>query len=213
MAATPAPLAGLSGTLHSQFTDWLDRRKPQEEKMLRWYQDNMRIWRDDDTKDSGTSKAQKSRVFVGSTRGKIRSARAKIKDSLFGIGQMPFDTTPSNEDLKDFADAMEKILTQQLTEADWKGTLSTGIDAISTYGTGFIFGPFVKKKTKTQVSRETSGIAESRFEYDCPYFEHARTMDVYPDPDAEGVQVGCGVYWASRKSPEFIHALNGRDGY
>src|SRR6266853_1167820 len=155
MSATPAPLAGLSGTLHSQFTDWLDRRKPQEEKMLRWYQDNMRIWRDDDTKDSGTSKAQKSRVFVGSTRGKIRSARAKIKDSLFGIGQMPFDTTPSNEDLKDFADAMEKILTQQLTEADWKGTLSTGIDAISTYGTGFIFGPFVKKKTKTQVSRET----------------------------------------------------------
>src|SRR5258708_38362169 len=100
---------------------------------------------------------------------------------------MTFDASASNEDLKEFAAAMEKILPQQLTEADWKGTLSTGIDAISTYGTGFIFGPFVKKKTKTQVSLGANGadgaggIRDASFDYDCPYFEHGRTMDTYPD--------------------------------
>lgn len=214
MSATPAPLAGLSGTLHSQFTDWLDRRKPQEEKMLRWYADNMRIWRDDDTKESGTSKAQKSKVFMGSTRSKIRSARAKIKDNLFGIGQLPFDTRPSNEDLKEFSDTMEAILTQQFTEGKWKAALGTGIDAISTYGTGFMFGPFVRKKAHTSVSRgATGGLEEQSHEYDCPYYEHGRTMDTYPDPDAEDVQAGRGVYWASRKSPEFVRSLKGKPGY
>src|SRR4051812_6478000 len=105
----PTPLGGLSGTLQNQFADWLDRRKPQEEKMLRAYQDNMRITRDDDTADTGMAKTQKARrgIFIGSTRGKIRSARAKLKDALFSNGGFPFDTKPSNEKLKPFADTME----------------------------------------------------------------------------------------------------------
>lgn len=216
-AVLQASLTGLSGTLHEQFTNWLDRRKPQEEKMLRAYQDMMRIARDDDTKDIGTSRAQKSKVFIGSTRSKIRSARAKIKDSLFGANQLPFDTKPSNEKLKDFADAVEEILSYQLEEGKWRKVLSTGVDAISTYGTGFIFGPFVKKMTHTSVEAIDAGgykrLKESQFEYDCPYFEHARTMDCYPDPEAEDPQEGNGIYWASRKQPEFIRALKDQEGY
>src|SRR6267378_2701196 len=215
--STPTALSGLSGTLHKQFADWLDRRKPQEEEMLRAYQDNMRIPRDDDTKDSGMSKAQKSKVFIGSTRGKIRSARAKIKDALFGNGEFPFDTTPSNEKLKAFSDTMEEILSYQLEEGEAKTVLGNGVNAICTYGTGFIFGPFVKKKGYTEVEQALeegiSKLKESRFEYDCPYYEHARTMDVYPDPEAEDVRLGLGVYWASRKQPEFIKALKGQPGY
>jgi hypothetical protein len=220
-----ANLTGLSGTLHEQFTHWLDRRKPQEEKMLRCYQDMMRIARDDDTKDIGTSKAQKSKVFIGSTRSKIRSARAKIKDSLFGAGQFPFDTKPSNEKLKDFADTMEEILSFQLEEGKARKVLSTGVDAISTYGTGFIFGPFVKSMTHTSVQQAEgfdrvlsrlglkSALKEQTHEYDCPYYEHARTMDCYPDPEAEDPREGNGIYWASRKQPEFIRSLKEQEGY
>lgn len=216
---------GLSSTLHSQFIDWEQARKPQEEELLRAYQDNMRIWRDDDSKDSGTSKAQKSRVFVGSTRGKIRSARAKIKDSLFGTGVLPFDTKPSKEELKDYSDCIEAILKYQLEEEDWKTTLGTGVDALATYGTGFMFGPFVKSKSHASVEAETgamaaikramgrSAIKETRTAYDCPYYEHAPTMDVYPDPEAENELDGRGIYWASRKSPEFLKSLKGQDGY
>lgn len=212
-----AHLTGLSGTLHEQFTNWLDRRKPQEEKMLRCYQDMMRIPRDDDTKDVGTSKAQKSKIFIGSTRSKIRSARAKIKDSLFGNGELPFDTKPTNEKLKDFSDTMEEILSVQLEEGKFKQTLGTGVDSIATYGTGFIFGPFVKKMNHTSVESVDAGgyqkLQENKLEYDCPYYEHARTMDCYPDPEAEDVREGNGIYWASRKQPEFIRQLKGEEGY
>lgn len=214
-----SPLAGLSSTLHNQFVDWLDRRKPQEEEMLRAYQDNMRISRSDDTTETGISRAQKSKVFIGSTRSKIRSARAKIKDALFGAGQMPFDTKPSNEKLKDYADTVEAILENQFEEGQIKKTLSTGVDAICIYGTGFIFGPFVKKKKHTVVQPnvdQTTGVQslqEQVVEYDCPYYEHGRTMDCYPDPEAEDVREGKGIYWASRKDPSFIRELKGKPGY
>lgn len=237
MDALPTPLTGLSGTLHSQFADWLERRKPQEEKMLRAYQDNMRISRDDDTRETGMSKSQKSRVFIGSTRGKIRAARAKIKDSLFGANMLPFDTNPTNEKLKPYADTMENILTYQLEEGKFKRTLGMGVDGLAIYGTGFIFGPFVRSMSKTEVTaveayEESPGVmgklmslvrpnpfaqkqklTETKVEYDCPYYEHARTMDVYPDPEAEDVREGRGVYWASRKEPAFIRDLKGQKGY
>lgn len=209
----PVALTGLSSTLQGQFTDWLERRKPQEEKMLRAYQDNMRISRDDDTKETGISKAQKSKIFVGSTRGKVRTARAKLKDALFSNGSFPFDTKPSNEKLKPFADTMEAILEYQLEDGHAKQVLGTGINAISVYGTGFIFGPFVKEKSRTTVEPTPMGLQEQTFSYACPYYEHARTMDVYPDPEAEDVADGLGVFWASRKQPEFVRALKGQEGY
>jgi hypothetical protein len=55
-----------------------------------------------------------------------------------------------------------------------------------------------------QATSEMARLQEMRHEYPCPYYEHARTMDVYPDPEAEDVREGLGVYWASRKQPEFI---------
>ena len=154
--------------MHSQFTDWLDRRKPQEEKLLRAYQDNMRISRDDDTRDIGVSRAQKSKVFIGSTRSKIRSSRSKIKDVMFGNGQMPFDTKPSNEDLAKFADAMEAILNVQLREAKFQQTIDMGTDSLCTYGTGFIFGPFVHSKNYTEIQDTEQGLSEpTTYSYDC----------------------------------------------
>jgi len=207
-------LTGLSHTLQEQFEDWVDRRKPQEEVLLRCYEDNMRISREDDTRGSGISKAQKSRVFIGSSRSKIRSARAKIKDVMFGTGQMPFDTNPTSEDLKEFADTMEDILKWQLEEGKFKEATESLTDSICVYGTGFNFGPFAKKKTYTAVRpSDAGGIEQITFEYDCPYFENAQTMDCYPDPEAEDIKEGRGIFWASRKDPYFIRALKDQEGY
>jgi hypothetical protein len=172
--------------------------------MLRAYQDNMRITRDDDTADTGMAKTQKARkgIFVGSTRGKVRSARAKLKDALFSNGSFPFDTKPSNEKLKPFADTMEAILSYQLEEGEAKQVLGTGVNAISVYGTGFIFGPFVKTKSKTEVQADRqAGLQEMSHEYPCPYYEHARTMDVYPDPEAEDVRQGSACTGPRGSSP------------
>lgn len=216
-----APMIGqdsLSTQLQGQFQRWCDSRKPQEEKFLVNYADAMRIPLDGDTKETGLSKAQKSKLFIGSTRGKIRSARAKIKDSLFGSGKMPFDTTPSNERLKSYADVVEEILTFQFKDMGYRGMIGGGVNSLCTYGTATIFGPFEKQKTHTSadlVPDEFGGmrLAEKKFPYPCPYFEHAPTMDVYNDPEASDTQNGLGTFWSSWKRPDEVRSWAQLDGY
>jgi hypothetical protein len=210
------PITGmdsLSVSLQGRFEQWLQSRKPQEEKFLNNYSDAMRIARDDDTKETGTSKAQKSKLFIGSTRSKIRSARAKIKDSLFGSGKMPFDTTPTNEKLKAYADVVEEILAYQLKDMQFKRMLGGGINALCTYGTSMLFGPFQRTKTHTTADLVDGRLGEVKYEYPCPYFEHAPTVDVYPDPEAEDSQAGTGVYWSSWKQPHEVQSWKGQPGY
>jgi hypothetical protein len=220
--STQRPTVGqdaLSVALQSRFESWLQARKPQEEKFTDAYQDAMRIPRDDDTQGTGTSRAQKSRLFVGSTRGKIRSARAKIKDSLFGAGRMPFDTNPTNEQLAPYADTMEKILAFQLKDMNFRGMMGGAVNALCTYGTGALFGPFERVKehvTVGLVPDKDSGVmvlGENKFEYRAPYFEHGATMDVYPDPEGADTQSGLGVYWSSWKQPYEVQTWRNLDGY
>lgn len=221
-AAADRPVVGqdgLSVTLQSRFESWLQARKPQEEKFTDAYQDALRIPRADDTNGTGASRAQKSRLFVGSTRGKIRSARAKIKDSLFGAGRMPFDTNPTNEQLKAYADTVEEIVTFQLKDMGFRGMLGGAVNSLCTYGTSVLFGPFEREKehvTVGLVPDQASGVpvlGENRFTYRAPYFEHGPTMDVYPDPEAADAQSGLGVYWSSWKQPHEVKSWRGAPGY
>lgn len=210
----------LSIELQSRFQRWLDARKPQEDKMLANYEDAMRIARDDDTKGTGTAKSQKAKpLFVGSTRGKIRSARSKIKDSLFGSGKMPFDTEPTNEQLKRYADAVEDILSFQLKDMGFKPMLGGATNALCTYGTSVLFGPFQRNKQHTTVGMvpdpETGlpRMQERVMNYPCPYFDHAPTMDVYPDPEAQDERDGMGIFWSSWKQPFEVETWADQPGY
>lgn len=210
----------LSIELQGRFQRWLDARKPQEDKMLANYEDAMRIPREEDTKGTGVAKAKKAKpLFVGSTRGKIRSARSKIKDSLFGSGKMPFDTEPTNEQLKRYADAVEDILSFQLKDMGFKGMLGGGINALCTYGTSTIFGPFMRKKDHTTVAVQPDPqtglprMTESVHTYPCPYFDHAPSMDVYPDPEASDDRDGMGIYWSSWKQPFEVQSWASQPGY
>ncbi|SPA44611.1 portal protein [Cupriavidus taiwanensis] len=192
--------------LEGRLKDWEQSRQPQEVKMLECYQDVMRISRDGDTVGTGAAKARKAKsLFIGSTRNKVRSSRAKINDALFGNGQMPFDTEPTNEALAPFADAVEEIVTEQLRRGKFKETIQGGVDMLATYGTGFLFGPFVKKDKLTQTSVDEVGqLVEQEFEFDLPYFEMGNTLDVYPDPDAKDAQDGAGLFWVSHLSPHTV---------
>jgi hypothetical protein len=210
----------LSIELQSRFVRWLDSRKPQEMKMLDAYQDAMKIARDDDTKGSGIAKGDKSRpLFVGSTRNKIRSARAKIKDSLFGSGRMPFDTSPTNEQLKRYADAVEDILSMQLKDMQFKRMLGGATNALCTYGTSVIFGPFQREKEHSTVGLAPDPVTglmrlqERTFKYPCPYFEHGPSMDVYPDPEEADETRGMGVFWSGWKQPFEVQSWAAQPGY
>lgn len=208
----------LASLLESRLMEWERSRKPQEQKMLDCYMDVMRIPRENDTKGSGAAKTNKTAgLFIGSTRNKVRAARAKINDALFGNGLMPFDTTPTDESLAKFADTVEDIVTEQLERMDAKHLLKNGVDTLATYGTGFIFGPFVRKECLIETTADNSAgimaIKESKYEYDFPYFELANTLDVYPDPEARKVQDGLGVFWVTMESLHTVAAWKGDKSY
>lgn len=218
MTDTTQSTAALAQLLESRLVEWERARKPQELKLLECYQDVMRIARDDDTTGTGTAKSRKAKsLFIGSTRNKVRSARAKINDALFGNGKMPFDTTPTNEELKDFADTVEDIVTEQMERMGLKPLLKNGVDTLATYGTGFIFGPFVRKECITETMADNSlgytEIKEEKYEFDSPYFELASTLDVYPDPEARRLGDGLGVFWTTMESKHTVRAWKADKSY
>jgi hypothetical protein len=209
---------GLASLLEGRLMEWELARKPQELKLLECYEDVMRIARDGDTKGSGVAKSKKAAgLFIGSTRNKVRAARAKINDALFGNGLMPFDTTPTNEELKKYADTVEDIVNEQLERMKFKDLLKTGVNTLATYGTGFIFGPFVRKETLTETFAENSQVGtqikESKYEFDFPYFELGNTLDVYPDPEARNIPDGLGVFWVTMESPHTVRAWEADKSY
>lgn len=210
---TQTPGTGLSNTLHDLFVTWVQDRKPQEQKMQQDYDHKMRIHRDHEQKELGGLPGSKAKIFIGSTRSKIRGARAKIKDTLFGAGRMPFDSEPTHESLAPLADAIEKILTYQLDDMCWKDLTGLGIDDATTYGTMFAGGPFTRTETYDLVAGRSEGIQAQQIEYKAAYFERISPMDCYPDPEAENINDGMGVFWGSRKQPNFIRGLLGKQGY
>lgn len=205
----------LAQVLESRLVEWERARKPQELKLLECYQDVMRIPRDEDTSGTGTAKARKAKaLFIGSTRNKVRSASAKINDALFGNGQMPFDTEPTNEDLAEFADVVEDIITDQMERGQYRQMLSTGVDTLTTYGTGFMFGPFVRTETLTETMPDgMGGITEQKYEFDLPYYELANTLDVVPDPEARDIKRGLGLFWVTMESPHTVAAWKADKNY
>jgi hypothetical protein len=215
MTDTLQNTSSLASLLEQRLMDWEKARKPQELKMLECYQDVMRIPREDDTKGSGAARAKKSAgLFIGSTRNKVRAARAKINDALFGSGQMPFDTTPTNEKLAPFADVVEQILTEQMERMKLKALLKAGTNTLATYGTGFLFGPFVRKETLVETDVGEAGeIVEAKYEFDFPYFELGNTLDVYPDPEAREIEAGLGAFWVTMESPHTVAAWKADSKY
>lgn len=211
MTDTLQQTSALALLLEERLIAWESARKPQELKMLDCYRDVMRIPADDDTAGTGLARAKKAKsLFVGSTRNKVRAARAKINDALFGAGKLPFDTTPTNEKLAPYADALEDILTEQFERMKFKALLKAGVNTLATYGTGFVFGPFVRQDTLKETSADNSGgftqLKETEYTFDAPYFELGNTMDVIPDPEAREVSQGLGVFWATMESPHTVAA-------
>jgi hypothetical protein len=201
----------LGPLLEGWLSSWEQSFKPQEEKMLECYQDVMRIPRDGDTKGTGAAKTnQEKALFVGSTRNKVRATRAKIVDALFGNGKMPFDTSPVKDDLQKFSDCMETILTEQMERMDLRTMLKDGVDTLATYGTGFIFGPFVRQEKHIETMADNSlgytQIKEQEYPYDAPYYLLGNSLDCIPDPEARNMADGAGIFWRTWESKHTVRA-------
>ncbi|OYX76071.1 MAG: hypothetical protein B7Y82_14375 [Sphingomonadales bacterium 32-65-25] len=105
---------------------------------------------------------------------------------------------------------MEAIVTEQLEDMGFRSMLKAGVNTLATYGTGFIFGPFVRTETLVETMADNSlgytQLKESEFKYDAPYFELGNTLDVYPDPEARCLEDGLGVFWVTMESPHTVDA-------
>lgn len=207
-----------TGYLNGLLQEWDSARKPQELTMLECYQDDMRIPRAGDTTGTGISKTQSSKpLFMGVTRSKIRSAVAKINDMLFGNGRMPFDISAENPELEPYADTIKTIINGQLEAMDYRDLLGSKVYATARYGTGWTFGPFVRKAKKTHTAVDNSAgfsqIVQMEHEYDEPYFELGNTLDCYPDPSARTMRAAQGIFWVSMFSPAQVLALKSDASY
>jgi len=208
MSDTDARNSGLANLLSTRLQLWDDARKTQELKLLDCYQDKLRVPRAEDTAGSGAARARKTQgLFLGSTRNKIRAARAKITDALFGNGQLPFDTMPSNESLAPFADVTEDVVSDILERIGFRDMMKDGVDTLATYGTGFIFGPFVRQETLHEtVADKVAGIKQTSYEFDLPYYMLGNTLDCYPDPEARCLKDGLGIFWVTMESKHTVEA-------
>lgn len=217
--STMAGQDSLSLHLEMLHDEWIQARRPQEQEWLEDYQDAMAIARDGDSRGTGVAKANKaSPLFIGATRSKIRTAKARIRDSLFSGGRLPFDTSPVKEEFRQHADTFELIVEHQLREDEYPMTLTAGITAEATYGTGWIMGPFVVEKSIDEIVMEEPApgyrvMGKKEYKYKCPHFEHARTMDVWPDPDAINEQSGKGLFWVSPKPPGDLQDWKDKEQY
>jgi hypothetical protein len=207
-----------TGYLNGLLQEWDSARKPQELTMLDCYQDDMRIARTGDTTGTGVSRTQTSKpLFMGVTRSKIRSATAKINDSLFGNGKMPFDIEATNPELEPYSDTVYTIVNGQLEAMDYRDLLSSKVYATARYGTAWTFGPFVRKAKKSVTTVDNSQgfaqIVQMEHEYDEPYFELGNTLDCYPDPSARTMKAAQGIFWVSMFSPAQVLALKNDASY
>lgn len=206
----------LSNWLTGRLESWRRARQPISNKMLDYYCDYMRIPRQGDTKGVGVAKSEKAKqMFVGSTRNKVRAGRARMKDSLFGQGdRMPFDVDAVIPDARPHADAVKKILTRQLIDGGFDKAVGLGCGVIGTYGTGHIMGPLVREKSlETVVASDGGGFSMGKYTYDEPYFRLARTLDTYPDPNAEDDRDGEGIFFVTYLHPEKVRAWADLEGY
>lgn len=208
----------LGPLLAARLSSWEESNKPQQEKMLDCYMDTMRIARDNDTKGTSVAKARKSKeLFIGSTRGKVRATRAKLNDALFGNGKFPFDTEPVKEEIRHWSDTMEDIITEQLDRMGAKPMLKDGVDTLATYGTGFIFGPLVRKEKYVETVADNSlgytSIREEVYPYDAPYYILGNTLDVIPDPEATCYSDGLGLFWVTWEASHTVAAWRNDDSY
>lgn len=207
-----------TGYLNGLLQEWDSARKPQEQTLLECYQDDMRIARNNDTTGTGVAKANTAKpLFMGVTRSKIRSAVAKVNDSLFGNGQWPYDVQAEKPELEPYCDTLKKIIDGQLDAMDYRDLMGSTVYATARYGTAWKFGPFnrTKKITNTFVDDSTGfpQIVQQEYEYEEPYFELGNTLDCYPDPSARTMKQAQGIFWVSMFSPAQVLELKGKDGY
>ena len=101
----------------------------------------------------------RSKMFVRVTQNKVRSAQAKIMESI-GM-EVPFKMVPLNDNpvteykLEEIAAAQKDIIRNQFRKINLRDTFDTATLEMAIYGTGILKGPVVTKKIVESITENT----------------------------------------------------------
>ncbi|OBX02209.1 portal protein [Gallibacterium genomosp. 1] len=195
-------LEGFGSELQSLLYEQMKQRKPIAE---RWVKD---MYQYRNQYESGTS-SNGSKVFVGYTRSKTDAWTAQMTDMLFpsddknyGIQPTPIPEiatlakqqteTPDvmmarqlMQQSKDAAEAMEKLIDDQLLECDYAAEARLCLHYAAVLGTGILRAPIVELKEKRYYQQAPSGEWQAQTEsYLAPTAKVVLTWDFVPDMSA-----------------------------
>lgn len=215
-------------------------RKAQQQVSARY--DIERRWIDDLRQYSGRysestetrltkDKSGASRIFVNITRPKCRALEARISEILFPTDDKNWEITPTpNPDLvtalptadadalqqqaKAAAKAMERVMDDQLTEADYSTHAKQAIHDAVLYGTGILKGPVLKSKTRKAWASQLGGgqVLEIKRSVS-PVVEAISPWNFFPDMSAATLDEAEFIFERRYISKKSLRQLAQRPGY
>ena len=222
--ATPDAQVGplldpLSLYLTNLVSKWDEDWKPQQDEHYENYQDREGLVRDSDTRGVGMMRTKKAKkLYLRQTRNKIRTGRAKIKDSHASYGRYPYDIKSSHPTVEPHRLVVRKIVDWQFDEMRFWDTLSDGINNLATYGTGVMVGLTQVERTKKMLLGVELGpkgpvAVEKTVKFNLPVVQNHPIVEFIPDPDSTGDRDGIGAFWRNKYQPEEVMGWDRKTHY
>lgn len=129
---------------------------------------------------TGSKNATVSRPEIIEKVGPYKGVLERVKDKLrLGVGKTP--TAQTWEPNVEAAKNMDKLIQDQLEEADASKSLRSTLFELCLFGTGIYKGPSLQTKEYAKWTKD--GSYEPVFQA-TPDLKHVSIWDIYPDPDA-----------------------------
>lgn len=113
---------------------------------------------------------------------------------------------------KEAAKRMEKVIQDQLQEADWRGEMEKFVDDFVTFSNAFIKGPVFRNKKRLKWESRFGGMMPVISTTPQITFKRVSPFDIYPSPNAETVNDGELIEHIRFTRGE-LYNLIGLDGY
>lgn len=141
------------------YTQYAQGRKPYEEKWEECWWNFIGQYNPNKKLQKTEAQGHRSKIFVRITQNKVRSAQAKIMESI-GM-EVPFKLVPLNDNpvteykLEDIASAQKDIIRNQFRKINLRDTFDTATLEMGIYGTAILKGPVVTKRIVEDIELNT----------------------------------------------------------
>jgi hypothetical protein len=191
----------LGGVLESRFSTWKDDRVEIETQWLKNYRAFRRQY---ETSDLEKIAPERSHTYLGLTRVKTLTAYSheiaiffRGKEKHWEVAPTPVPDAPEGVDPVEAAKNMERVIADQLREANYPTKMRSSLYEQTLYGSGAIKAGTTDIKRKKRFVKNVDGEFELKISDDKvvrPTIDHAPIFTLFPDSSAESMEDAQGVY-------------------